>query len=104
MYNSVTVNVPQLGQFTLERMAQGTMLKQDFVPSQLMMAECGLKRDQQKALGPASGPILNREFSIDNVARLLKLKPFEVKTVLNALVKTIVSYKSVCLYLIFLFV
>ena len=27
MYNSVVVNVPQLGQFTLERMAHGTLLK-----------------------------------------------------------------------------
>ena len=45
MFNSVVVNVPQLGHFTLERMAHGTMLKQDFVPSQMMSAECGLKRD-----------------------------------------------------------
>ena len=46
-------------------------------------------------IGAASGPTLNREFSTDNVARLLKLKPFEVKSVLNALVKTIVSYNLV---------
>ena len=93
MYNCVNVTVPQLGQFTLERLAHGTLLKQDFIPSKLLMNECGLKRDQQKVFGPASGPILNREFSTDNVARILKFKPFEVKQILNALIKTIVSYK-----------
>jgi hypothetical protein len=104
MYNSVVVNVPQLGQFTLERMAHGTLLKQDFVPSQLLVNECGFKKDQQKVLGPASGPILNREFSTDNVARLLKFKPFEVKQVLKTLIKTIVSYKLPRIVLILFFV
>ena len=33
MYNTVIVTVPQLGQFTLEKLAVGTLLKHDFVPS-----------------------------------------------------------------------